>query len=97
MFASEPGWAPTKDVSVEKDVILTPEGYERLKTQIEAGKYPGIVKTTLDGWDQRAYLEGKSDKFHVGYWFSVYDETQAKALETPAKHAFRRIHESLPK
>ncbi len=35
VFASEPGWAPTKDVSVEKDVILTPEGYERLKTQID--------------------------------------------------------------
>jgi uncharacterized protein YndB with AHSA1/START domain len=42
-------------------------------------------------------LEGKGDKFHVGYWFSVYDEAQAKALETPAKRAFRRIHESLPK
>ena len=42
-------------------------------------------------------LEGKGDKFHVGYWLSVYDEAQAKALETPAKRAFRRIHESLPK
>jgi uncharacterized protein YndB with AHSA1/START domain len=42
-------------------------------------------------------LEGKKDKFHVGYWFSVYDEAQAKALEAPAKRAFRRIHESLPK
>ena len=42
-------------------------------------------------------LEGKKDKFHVGYWFSVYDEAQAKALETPAKRAFRHIHESLPK
>ena len=31
-----------------------------LKKQIEAGKYPGIVKTTLDGFDQRDYLEGKS-------------------------------------
>jgi len=41
-------------------------------------------------------LEGKGDKFHVGYWLSVYDEAQAKALETPAKRAFRRIHESLP-
>jgi uncharacterized protein YndB with AHSA1/START domain len=41
-------------------------------------------------------LEGKSDRFHVGYWFSVYDDAQAKALETPAKRAFRRIHESLP-
>lgn len=42
-------------------------------------------------------LEGKGDTFHVGYWLSVYDEAQAKALEAPAKHAFRRIHESLPK
>jgi hypothetical protein len=42
-------------------------------------------------------LEGKKDKFHVGYWLSVYDEAQAKALETPAKAAFRRVHESLPK
>ena len=42
-------------------------------------------------------LEGKRDKFHVGYWFSVYDEAQAKALEAPAKSTFRRIHESLPK
>jgi len=41
-------------------------------------------------------LEGKGDKFHVGYWLSVYDEAQAKALEAPAKRAFRRIHESLP-
>jgi hypothetical protein len=41
-------------------------------------------------------LEGKKDKFHVGYWFSVYDEAQAKALEAPAKRAFQRIHESLP-
>ena len=31
-----------------------------LKKEIEAGKYPGIVKTTLDGVDQRDFLEGKS-------------------------------------
>jgi hypothetical protein len=40
-------------------------------------------------------LEGKGDKFHVGYWLSVYDEAQAKALPTSATRAFRRIHESL--
>src|SRR5207237_9281818 len=33
-----------------------------LKKQIEKGEYPGIVKTTLDGVNQRDYLEGKSDK-----------------------------------
>jgi arylsulfatase len=33
-----------------------------LKKQIEAGQYPGIVKTTLDGVNQIDYLNGKSDK-----------------------------------
>ena len=33
-----------------------------LKAQIEEGKYPGIVKTTLDGVNQIDYLTGKSDK-----------------------------------
>ena len=36
-----------------------PKG-DRLKKQIEAGQYPGILKTRLDGVDQRDYLEGKS-------------------------------------
>jgi arylsulfatase len=36
-----------------------PRGNE-LKAKIEKGAYPGIVKTTLDGVDQRDYLEGKS-------------------------------------
>ena len=35
---------------------------DELKKKIEAGSYPDIVKTTLDGFDQRDYLEGKSDK-----------------------------------
>jgi len=43
------------------DIAGGPKGDE-LKKQIEAGKYPGIVRTTLDGFDQRAYLEGTSDK-----------------------------------
>ena len=34
---------------------------DELKKKIEAGQYPGIVKTTLDGSDQRDYLEGKSE------------------------------------
>jgi len=49
-------WLPTL-----VDIAGGPKGDE-LKKQIEAGKYPGIVKTTLDGFDQRAYLEGTSDK-----------------------------------
>jgi arylsulfatase A-like enzyme len=33
-----------------------------LKKRIEAGQYPGIVKTTLDGVDQTEYLSGHSEK-----------------------------------
>ncbi len=49
-------WLPTF-----VDIAGGPKGDE-LKKQIEAGRYPGIVKTTLDGVDQRDYLEGKSAK-----------------------------------
>ena len=49
-------WVPTL-----VDIAGGPSG-DGLKSQIEAGKYPGIVKTTLDGVDQRDYLEGKSAK-----------------------------------
>ncbi|MGO9268639.1 MAG: arylsulfatase, partial [Candidatus Binataceae bacterium] len=49
-------WLPTL-----VDIAGGPTG-DGLKKQIEAGKYPGIVKTTLDGVDQRDYLEGKSAK-----------------------------------
>ena len=47
-------WLPTL-----VDIAGGPKG-DALKKQIEAGSYPGIVKTTLDGVDQRAYLEGTS-------------------------------------
>ncbi len=49
-------WVPTF-----VDIAGGPKG-DDLKKQIEGGKYPGIVKTTLDGVDQRAYLEGTSPK-----------------------------------
>ena len=49
-------WVPTL-----VDIAGGPKG-DDLKKQIEAGSYPGIVKTTLDGFDQRAYLEGTSEK-----------------------------------
>jgi len=40
-----------------------------LKTQIEAGKYPGILKTTLDGVDQRAYLEGTAKSARETFFY----------------------------
>jgi arylsulfatase A-like enzyme len=54
MFAAL-DWVPTL-----VDIAGGPKGDE-LKKQIEAGKYPGIVRTTLDGFNQRAYLEGESE------------------------------------
>ena len=55
MFASL-DWLPTL-----VDIAGGPKG-DGLKKQIEAGTYPGIVKTTLDGVDQLDYLTGKTEK-----------------------------------
>jgi arylsulfatase len=55
MFASL-DWLPTF-----VEIAGGPKG-DGLKKQIEAGQYPGIVKTTLDGVNQIDYLTGKSDK-----------------------------------
>jgi arylsulfatase len=55
MFAAL-DWLPTF-----VDIAGGPKG-DDLNKQIQAGKYPGIVKTMLDGFDQRDYLEGKSEK-----------------------------------
>ncbi len=55
MFASL-DWVPTL-----VDIAGGAKGDE-LRAQIEKGSYPGIVKTHLDGFNQRAYLEGTSDK-----------------------------------
>jgi arylsulfatase A-like enzyme len=53
MFASL-DWVPTL-----VDIAGGPKG-DGLKKEIEKGAYKGIVKTTLDGVDQRDYFEGKS-------------------------------------
>ena len=68
MFASL-DWVPTF-----VDIAGGPTG-DGLKKQIEAGQYPGIVKTTLDGVDQRDYLEGKSDKSARDVFFYYSDST----------------------
>jgi arylsulfatase len=48
-------WVPTL-----VEIAGGPKGND-LKAQIEGGKYPGIVKTTLDGVNQVDYLTGKSE------------------------------------
>ncbi|HSL79954.1 MAG TPA: arylsulfatase [Pseudolabrys sp.] len=55
MFAAL-DWLPTL-----VEIAGGPTG-DGLKQRIEAGQYPGIVKTTLDGVNQVEYLTGKSDK-----------------------------------
>jgi len=59
-------WMPTF-----VEIAGGPKG-DGLKKQIEAGQYPGIVKTTLDGVNQIDYLTGKSQKSarEVFYYFS---------------------------
>jgi arylsulfatase A-like enzyme len=49
-------WLPTL-----VEIAGGPKG-NALKGQIEAGQYPGIVKTTLDGVNQIEYLSGRSEK-----------------------------------
>lgn len=49
-------WLPTL-----VEIAGGPKG-DALKQRIEAGEYPGIVKTTLDGINQIDYLSGKSEK-----------------------------------
>ncbi|MVT67293.1 sulfatase-like hydrolase/transferase [Bradyrhizobium pachyrhizi] len=48
-------WVPTL-----VEIAGGPKG-DGLKQRIEAGQYPGIVKTTLDGVNQIDYLSGKSE------------------------------------
>jgi arylsulfatase A-like enzyme len=62
IFASY-DWMPTF-----VDIAGGPKG-DGLKRQIEAGRYPGIVKTTLSGVDQRDYLEGKTETSARDYFF----------------------------
>ena len=72
MFASL-DWLPTL-----VDIAGGPKG-DGLKKQIEKGGYKGIVKTTLDGVDQRDYFEGKSEKSARDVFF-YYTGAQPSAV-----------------
>ena len=56
-------WLPTL-----VDIAGGPTG-NSLKAKIETGSYPGIVKTTLDGVNQRDYLEGKGDSARDTFFY----------------------------
>jgi arylsulfatase A-like enzyme len=62
MFSSL-DWLPTL-----VNIAGGPTG-DALKKRIEAGQYPEILKTTLDGVDQRDYLEGKSDSARDTFFY----------------------------
>ena len=66
-------WVPTL-----VNIAGGPKG-DGLKKKIEAGSYPGIVKTTLDGVDQRDYLEGKTEKSARDTFF-YYSGAQPSAV-----------------
>jgi arylsulfatase len=72
MFASL-DWLPTL-----VDIAGGPKGDE-LKAQIEQGAYPGIVKTTLDGVNQRAFLEGDAESARdVFFYYSGKDPSAVR-------------------
>ncbi|MDC9825321.1 arylsulfatase [Devosia sp. ZB163] len=62
MFASL-DWLPTL-----VEIAGGPKGND-LKAQIEKGEYPGIVKTTLDGVNQLAFLEGDADSARNTFFY----------------------------
>jgi Sulfatase len=64
-------WLPTL-----VEIAGGPKG-DGLKKQIEAGSYPGIVKTTLDGVNQIDYLTDKSDKSARDFFYYFAGATPA--------------------
>jgi arylsulfatase A-like enzyme len=66
-------WLPTL-----VNIAGGPKG-NALNEQIMAGKYPGIRKTKLDGFDQTDYLEGKSTKSAREVFF-YYTGSQPSAV-----------------
>ena len=64
-------WMPTL-----VEIAGGPKGNE-LKQQIEAGQYPGFIKTTLDGVNQIDYLTGKSDKSARDFFYYFAGATPA--------------------
>ncbi|MEJ0076649.1 MAG: arylsulfatase [Alphaproteobacteria bacterium] len=72
MFSSL-DWLPTL-----VEIAGGPKG-DALKQRIEAGQYPNVVKTTLDGVNQIDYLSGKSDQSARDH-FLYYSSTTPSAV-----------------
>ena len=69
-------WVPTL-----VNIAGGPKG-DALKKRIEAGEYPGIVKTTLDGVDQRDFLEGKSKSARDTFFYYSGKDPRPSATRT---------------
>jgi Sulfatase len=66
-------WVPTL-----VEIAGGPNG-DGLKKEIEAGKYPGIVKTTLDGVNQADFISGKTETSARDFLF-YYSGAQLAAV-----------------
>ena len=76
-------WLPTF-----VDIAGGPKG-DGLKKQIEAGQYPGIVKTTLDGVDQRDYLEGKTGEVRARHLLLLFQQPPVGGALQELEDVFR--------
>ena len=76
-------WLPTL-----VNIAGGPKG-DGLKKQIEAGQYPGIVKTTLDGVDQIEYLVGKVGKVGARYLLLLFQQAPVGGALQELEDVFR--------
>ena len=75
-------WLPTL-----VEIAGGPRG-DGLKKQIEAGQYPGIVRTTLDGVNQVEYLSGRSENSARDVFF-YYSSAHPSAVRFETGSVFR--------
>ncbi|SHG98512.1 arylsulfatase [Kaistia soli DSM 19436] len=87
MFASL-DWVPTF-----VDIAGGPKG-DGLNQEIEKGAYPGIVKTKLDGIDQRNYLEGKQPDSDRDTFFYYSGKTPSAVRYKNWKMYFNMVSDS---
>ena len=87
MFASL-DWVPTL-----VDIAGGPKG-DGLNQEIEKGAYPGIVKTKLDGIDQRGYLEGQQPDSDRNTFFYYSGKTPSAVRYKNWKMYFNMVSDS---
>ena len=76
-------WVPTL-----VNIAGGPKG-DGLKKQIEAGQYPGIVKTTLDGVDQTEYLAGTVGEVGARYLLLLFQRAPVGGALQELEDVFR--------